>query len=125
MNSLSETSWTTCDAEFAVITETWLKNADQQWTECSQFNNEGYKIITYSRQSRSGGGLALIYKDKYVVEELEKRQNKSFGVPDMFHQDQGDNSDTSHYLPSRLFKSMPSNSYKHSLTNLFSSYRTS
>ena len=37
-----------------------------------------YKIITYSRQSRSGGGLALIYKDKYVVEELEKGQNKSF-----------------------------------------------
>ena len=68
----------TCDIEFAVITETWLKNADQQWTECSQFNNEGYKIITYSRQSRSGGALALIHKDKYVAEELEKGQNKSF-----------------------------------------------
>ena len=66
------------DAEFTVITETWLKNMiDQKWTECCQFNNSGYRILTYSRQSRTGG-LALIYKDKHNVEELEKGQKQSF-----------------------------------------------
>ena len=51
----------TCDAEFAVITE--AQECPPAMDGCSQFNNEGYKIITYIRHSRSGGGLALIHKE--------------------------------------------------------------
>ena len=66
------------NVEFAVITETWLRSQDKEWVECSQFNTDGYKILNYNGQCRKGGGLALVYKDKYIVETLEKGQKKSF-----------------------------------------------
>ena len=66
------------DAEFVVVTETWLRANDASWVECSQFNRDGYKMLAYNRQVRTGGGLALIYKDKYIVNTMEKGQMRSF-----------------------------------------------
>ena len=66
------------DAEFVVVTETWLRANDASWVECSQFNRDGYKMLTYNRQVRTGGGLALIYKDKYIVNTMEKGQMRSY-----------------------------------------------
>ena len=68
----------TTNAEFAVVTETWLRSEDAQWAECSQFNRDGLKIITYNRQTRRGGGVALIYSDKHIVNVKESGQKKSF-----------------------------------------------
>ena len=31
------------DGEFTIITEAWLGEDDTNWTECSQFNRDGYK----------------------------------------------------------------------------------
>ena len=36
-------------ADFAVITETWLSASDSTWTDCCQFNTDGYKIVTANR----------------------------------------------------------------------------
>lgn len=66
------------DPEFAVVTETWLKDDDIHWLECSQFNRDRYKIVTSNRQHRCGGGLALIHKDKHAVRILESGHKQSF-----------------------------------------------
>ena len=68
----------TTNAEFAVVTETWLHSEDAQWAECSQFNRDGLKIVTYNRQTRRGGGVALIHSDKHIVNVKESGQKKSF-----------------------------------------------
>lgn len=67
------------NADFAVITETWLRsNVDNVWIDCCQFNTDGYSIVTANRNNRKGGGLALIHKEGYTVKIIESGQKQSF-----------------------------------------------
>ncbi len=66
------------NAEFSAITETWLDEHDSAWVDCCQLNRDGYKILTSNRQTRRGGGLALVYKDSNTANV------QSAGVKDSF-----------------------------------------
>ena len=66
------------NAGFAVVTETWLQDKFASWVECSQFNQDGYKIQTHDRKGRTGGGIALVYKQNLTVAMKEKGQLRSF-----------------------------------------------
>ena len=68
--------------EFASVTETWLRADDAAWVDCSRFNTDGYKMLTYNRQVRTGGGIALIYKDKHIA---EIKENPWPGIYDAQH----------------------------------------
>ena len=63
-----------------VLTETWLSDTEaaQVWLQCSSVNSDGFKCFTSYRQSRRGGGLALISRDRYKVVSLETGQLQSF-----------------------------------------------
>ena len=66
------------NAGFAVVMETWLQDKFASWVECSQFNQDGYKILTHDRKGRTGGGIALVYKQNLIVTMKEKGQLRSF-----------------------------------------------
>ena len=53
------------DADICIVTETWLNDDDQVWLQSSEFNKNGWKCYNINRQGRQGGGLALIYHDRY------------------------------------------------------------
>jgi len=63
---------------FAGISETWLRNDDVAWVECSQFNTDGYKIVTANCRNRKCGGLVLIYKEENTAKIIESGQKRSF-----------------------------------------------
>ena len=65
------------DAEFVVVTETWLRNEHASWVSCSQFNCDGYRILTHDRKTRMGGSIALVYKEKYIVDIKETGHSNS------------------------------------------------
>ena len=66
------------NADFVVVTETWLCEEDNIWAECSQFNRDGYKIKTAHRINRAGGGIAVIYKDQLKVDLIDSGNSLSF-----------------------------------------------
>ena len=47
-------------ADLAVLTETWLTDADDIWVQGSEFHRCNYKIDECHRKDRKGGGLALV-----------------------------------------------------------------
>ena len=53
--------------------ETLLTNSDNDkiWLECSEITQNGYKINNINRKDRTGGGLAIIYKNHLTV-NIEK-----------------------------------------------------
>ena len=64
--------------DFCVISETWLKESDNDWLKQSEFNRNGYKIFSEPRKDRSGGGLALIYCQTYKVAQISSGCEPSF-----------------------------------------------
>ena len=58
--------------------ETWLQDKFASWVECSQFNQDVYKILTHDRKGSTGGGIALVYKQNFIVAMKEKCQLRSF-----------------------------------------------
>ena len=50
------------NADLAVLTETWLMDADDIWVQGSEFHRHNYKIDECHRKDRKGGGLALVTK---------------------------------------------------------------
>ena len=61
------------NADLAVLTETWLTDADEVWVQGSEFHRHNYKIDEYHRKGRKGGGLALIAKCNLKVKREEHR----------------------------------------------------
>ena len=53
------------DADMCIVTETWLNEDDHVWLQSSEFNKTGWKCHNINRRGRQGGGLALIYHDRY------------------------------------------------------------
>ena len=55
--------------DFGVVTEMWYK--DDSWV-MSDINTFGLKTQTVNRKSgKSGGGLALVYRQQYQCETLK------------------------------------------------------
>ena len=50
------------NADLAVLTETWLMDADDIWVQGSEFSRHNYKIDECHMKGRKGGGLALVTK---------------------------------------------------------------
>ena len=61
-----------------VVTETWLKEQDNIWISNSEFKKNNYIIKVTNRYKRQGGGLALICRSHYRVNECGKGINQTF-----------------------------------------------
>ena len=66
------------DADMRVVTKTWLNDDDHVWLQSSEFNKNGCKFYNINRQGRWGGGLALIYHDRYHTKCYEQGATRSF-----------------------------------------------
>ena len=55
-------------ANYTVITETWLKDTDDTWTEGSDLNQNGLKIWKQNRTGRKGGGTWTSNSSTYKSE---------------------------------------------------------
>ncbi len=67
------------DIDLCVVTETWLRNSDEQWIEGTELNKDGFKMQNTSRQDgRIGGGITLVYRDVYNIKKIEERHIRTF-----------------------------------------------
>ena len=57
------------EVDICAITETWLRNEDDLATR--QIPRDGYKVLSYLRQGRSGGGTALVHQNHINITDLE------------------------------------------------------
>ena len=64
--------------DVAIITETWLKDADDMWLQGCELNKNGYKISCSNRKNRQVGGVALVYKDSVTIKMPKKDQSVTF-----------------------------------------------
>ena len=88
--------------DITVITETWLKDTpeDKAWTNQLELIQGNYKVKLHNRhRPKKGGEIALIHKNQYPVQELEKGntttiehkvwkveiRNKSLQVSGIYH----------------------------------------
>ena len=54
------------------MTETWIKQDDVD-TLTKEVPPQGYQILSRSRSGgKTGGGVALVYRDHYSVKELDR-----------------------------------------------------
>ena len=60
------------NADLAVLTETWLTDADAVWVWGSEFHRHNYKMDECHRKGRKGG-LALIAKCNLKVKREDHR----------------------------------------------------
>ena len=71
-----------CDngIDICIASETWVMDTtqDETWIKTSTLENGGYNINIANRKERSGGGLALVTKNKYEVKTVNKGENLSF-----------------------------------------------
>ena len=61
------------NADLAVLTETWLTDADDIWVQGSELHRCNYRIDECHRKDREGGGLALVTKQNSKVKREEDR----------------------------------------------------
>ena len=59
--------------DFTMLTETWLKNTDEDmaWESTSNLNNDNLRLDTVNRNNKQGGGIALLHKKEYNTTKLE------------------------------------------------------
>ena len=73
INKVSQFQLEICDrnTDICVIIETWIKQGDID-AVIKKVPPLGYKILSRSRSGgRTGGGVALVYRDYYSVRELD------------------------------------------------------
>ena len=61
--------------DIAGIKETWFKDTseDEAWTKPSELIQGNYKVKFHNRLGpKKGGGIVLIHKSHYPIQELEK-----------------------------------------------------
>ena len=61
------------NANLAVLTETWLTDADEIWAQGSELHRCNYRIDECHRKDKRGGGLALVTKQILKVKREEDR----------------------------------------------------
>ena len=74
INKVSQFQLEICDrnTDICAITETWIKQDDID-AVIKEVPPQGYKILSRSRSGgRTGGGVALVYRDHYSVRELDR-----------------------------------------------------
>ena len=74
INKVSQFQLEICDknTDICAITETWIKQDDVD-TVTKEVPPQGYKILSRSRSGgKTGGGVALVYRDHYSVKELDQ-----------------------------------------------------
>ena len=50
--------------DLCILTETWFNSNDMPWLDCSDLNNNGYRMdYSFRNNGKQGGVLAIIYKD--------------------------------------------------------------
>ena len=59
--------------DFTMLTETWLKNTDEDmaWVSTCNLNNNNLRLDTVNRNNKQGGGIALLHKKEYNTTKLE------------------------------------------------------
>ena len=57
------------EVDICAITEIWLRNEDDLATR--QIPAEGYKVLSYLRQGRTGGGIALVHCNHINITDLQ------------------------------------------------------
>ena len=59
--------------DFLVITETWLKdtNEDRAWISSSQLESDKLSFQTLNRQNKRAGGLGLLHRKEYQVTRID------------------------------------------------------
>ena len=62
-------------ANYTVITETWLRDTDNIWTEGSDLNQNRLQIWKQNRTGGIGGGLALVTPGEYISDHLAVEAN--------------------------------------------------
>ena len=68
------------DLDFLVITETWISSSDddKQWLLSQGFNDLKYNVVNFPREDRRGGGLAIVFKNKYTFSNKTSASMQSF-----------------------------------------------
>ena len=63
-----------------VLTETWLRNTDEDrcWLQCNELNRGNFKTQISNRKFRRGGGLALVHKSNIEVKCIKEDQLTTF-----------------------------------------------
>ena len=64
--------------DFVLLTETWYTDDEQYKFECSELNQNGYKIRVANRQNRIGGGIAVLCKSNIDMVLLKRGCKRSF-----------------------------------------------
>ena len=66
--------------DMVIAIETWLTNKDRDvtWIESNGLVRDGCHISAINRDSKSGGGLALIYKSNITLFQISQKQYRSF-----------------------------------------------
>ena len=85
-------------ANYMVITETWLKDTDDTWTEGSDLNQNGLEIWKQNRTGGIGGGLALVTHPHTRVKEVTYHTSNSFEHGIWMVKHPGDNADHLWYI---------------------------
>ena len=63
--------------DIGIITETWLKESDEEeWICTSELNNDGWRFYSVPRKERSGG-VALVFK-LHKIKQLESGARNTF-----------------------------------------------
>ena len=63
--------------DICIVIETWLKENDDTWLQCSDIFRNEYKIQTHKRNIRKGEGLAIVYRSNLNVSVIEANQTRS------------------------------------------------
>ena len=63
-----------------VLTETWLKNTDEDkcWLQCNELNRGNLKTQVSNRKLRRGGGIAIVHKSNIEVKCTKEGQLNTF-----------------------------------------------
>ena len=63
--------------DICIVTDTWLKENDATWLECSDISRNGYQIQTHNRNIRKDGGLAIVYRSNLKVSAIKANHTRS------------------------------------------------
>ena len=64
--------------DVCIVSETWLTEQDAVWIEGCELNKNGYKCNAVNREGRTGGGLAIVYKNQYRVNQIDFLPTQTF-----------------------------------------------
>ena len=66
--------------DFMFLTETWLTKNDEKTGRINELKPPGYSVLSYPRKNRTGGGVAILYRNAYLkfITRIHEFDFKSF-----------------------------------------------